>query len=80
MPPLETARFRQRQPLLMLRHTITNTRISLRVFACEPRIAPKCNGKLRWASRKDLARLALPAAHRRAVEQILAKHRPDAMR
>ncbi|HUI08605.1 MAG TPA: A/G-specific adenine glycosylase [Verrucomicrobiae bacterium] len=72
LPPLEKTRFRPRRPLVTLRHAITNKRITLRVFACEPAAEPKCNGHLRWASPKDLARLALPAAHRRAVEEILA--------
>ncbi len=86
LPPLLGERFQRRRlrskrgkPLLTFRHTITNKRITLRVFACEPLSTPKCNGSLRWASRKDLARLTLPAAHRRALERILAEHRPDGM-
>ena len=70
LPPLEKRQLPRRRPLLTLRHTITNRRITLRVFACEPFVPPQCNGRLRWASRKDLARLALPAAHRRALERI----------
>jgi A/G-specific adenine glycosylase len=61
-----------RRPLLTLRHTITNKRITLRVFAREPSGEGGANGDFRWASRNDLARLALPAAHRRALERILA--------
>ena len=70
LPPLETARHRPPRPVLTLRHAITNKRITLRVFACKPSTAPTCNGRLRWASRTDLARLTLPAAHRRAVERL----------
>lgn len=72
LPPLEEKRFRQRRPVLTLRHTITNRRITLRVFACEARSAVKSNGTLHWASPEDLTRLTLPAAHRRALERILA--------
>lgn len=72
LPPLEKQQRPRRQPLLTLRHAITNRRITLRVFACEPFSTPKCNGSPRWVSRKDLARLTLPAAHRRALEEILA--------
>ena len=82
LPPLEKRRFQSRQPrsnrgqpLLTLRHTITNKRITLRVFACKASFKPESTGRLRWASSKDLARLTLPAAHRRALEQILAKRK-----
>ena len=70
LPPLEKNLFRSRAPLLTLRHTITSKKITLRVFAGGGSSAPKSNGSLRWASAKDLTRLSLPAAHRRALEQI----------
>jgi A/G-specific adenine glycosylase len=77
--PLLGKRFQRRRPrsnrgkpLLTLRHTVTNRKITLRVFACETLSEPKPNGSLRWASPKDLARLTLPAAHRRALERILS--------
>lgn len=73
LPPLEEKRFRQHRPVLTLRHTITNRRITLRVFVCTARSAVTSNGKSRWASPKDLTRLTLPAAHRRALEQLFTK-------
>ena len=72
LPPLEKQQLPRRRPLLTLRHTITNKRITLRVFACETSFELKANGNLRWASPNDLARLTLPAAHRRALEEIFA--------
>jgi A/G-specific adenine glycosylase len=70
LPPLKSNQARVRQPLLALRHTITNRRITLRIFACGARPGMKSNGKLRWVSPRDLERLTLPAAHRRALERI----------
>jgi hypothetical protein len=72
LPPLEEKRSRQRRPVLTLCHTITNHRITLRVFACPAQSVMKSNGKLRWASPEHLTRLTLSAAHRRALERILA--------
>jgi A/G-specific adenine glycosylase len=72
LPPLEKKRFQPRRPLLTLRHTITNRKITLRVFAFETPFKPRSNRGLRWASPKDLARLTLPAAHRRALRWILS--------
>lgn len=46
--------------LLTLRHTITNRRITLRVFR-----GRKAEG--RWFSRRQLERVAMPAGHRRAL-------------
>jgi len=77
LPPLEEKRFQRHQPLLTLRYTIANRRITLRVFACETLSEPKPNGSLRWASPKDLERLTLPAAHRRALEQIPSLQQQD---
>lgn len=51
--------------LLAVRHTIMNRRITLRVFAGGTRDG-------RWVSRQRLIRLAMPAAHRRAVTRLLA--------
>ncbi len=50
--------------LLTTRHTITNRRITLRVFAGE-------DGNGRWLSRRQLQRVSMPAAHRRALEQLI---------
>lgn len=51
--------------LLTVRHTITNRRITLRVFAGTA-------GAGRWVSRRRLGQLAMPAAHRRAVTALLS--------
>jgi adenine-specific DNA glycosylase len=54
-----------------IRHTITNHRITLRVFECEPTSKiTRLNGALRWVTSKELMKLAMPAAHRRALEKI----------
>ena len=52
--------------LLTLRHVITNRQITLRVFA------GKTSGVGRWFSRRQLAKVTMPAAHRRALEKILS--------
>ena len=51
--------------LLTVRHTITNRRITLRVFDGETHEG-------RWVSRRESERLAMPAAHRRVVSRLLA--------
>jgi A/G-specific adenine glycosylase len=48
------------RPLLTIRHTITNRQITLRVFA-------GANGNGRWFTRRQLQRITMPAAHRRAL-------------
>ena len=74
LPTLGNRRFRKGKPLLDLRHTITNRRITLRVFKCEcgSALQNKLTAELRWVSTRELKRLSLPAAHRRAIEQILS--------
>jgi A/G-specific adenine glycosylase len=74
LPPLGRGQFRKGKPLLELRHTITNRRITLRVFECQcgSALQDKLPAELRWVSAAKLARLSLPAAHRRAIEQILS--------
>jgi len=52
--------------LLTIRHTITNHQITLRVY--EGSVKP-VDG--RWCTRRQLARLAMPAAHRRALTAAL---------
>lgn len=62
--------------LLTLRHTITNRRITLRVFGVrrldgafgkrQGGVEPP-QSKLRWFTRRQLSRITMPAAHRRAV-------------
>jgi A/G-specific adenine glycosylase len=58
--------------LLTLRHTITNHRITLRVFAGRARKGIRGKVARRWFDRRQLDRIAMPAAHRRALEKILA--------
>ena len=74
LPTLGHRRFRKGKPLLELRHTITNRRITLRIFECQCRNAlrDKLTAELRWVSTAEINRLSLPAAHRRAIEQILS--------
>ena len=72
LPPLANNRLRSRRPLLTIRHTVTNRRITLRVFeSVMPSKKLPSNGRLRWATPKDLTRLAMPAAHRRALEGLV---------
>ena len=52
--------------LLTLRHVITNRQITLRVFA------GSASGVGHWFSRRQLAKITMPAAHRRALEKILS--------
>ena len=70
LPPLKSNQEQVRQPVLVLRHTITNHRITLRIFAGRTESGVNSNGTLRWVSVRHLNRLTLPAAHRRALEQI----------
>jgi hypothetical protein len=42
------------------------------VHECAPKQRIRSNGKWRWATRKELKALALPAAHRRAIETVLS--------
>ena len=51
------------RPLLTIHHTITNRQITLRVFAGQA-----ADG--RWFTRRQLQRISMPAAHRRALAQI----------
>jgi A/G-specific adenine glycosylase len=72
LPPADTQWFRVGHRIHELRHTITNRRIVLQVYACVPTARFRSNGKWRWATRAQLKVLALPAAHRRAVNSILS--------
>jgi len=72
LPPLDRKRAQPRQPVLVLRHTITNHRITLRIFDGRVGLNVRLDGARRWVSPRNLERLALPAAHRRALEQILS--------
>ena len=59
LPPGKSGR-----PLLTLRHAITDKRITLRVFE-----GNSANG--RWLTRRQQQRVAMPAAHRRALARLL---------
>ncbi len=63
---------RSHRELLTIRHTITNHRITLRVYAGSP---PPGQGH--WFTRRQLARLAMPAAHRRALNAALESDSPS---
>ncbi len=72
LPLLAGNGFHTGRQLLDLRHTITNKEIQLRVFECRLAKSQRTNGTSRWVSVEDLSRLTLPAAQRRALEQILS--------
>ena len=73
LPTLGTSRSRKGKPLLELRHTITNRRITLRIFECHSGspLANSLTSELRWVSAREMTRLSLPAAHRRAIKQLM---------
>lgn len=70
LPALDRRRYRPLRELVTVRHRMTNRRITLRVLECAPLRQRQCNGRWRWASREQLRALALPAAHRRALERL----------
>lgn len=72
LPSLAGNAFRTGRQLLGLRHTITNKKIQLRVFECRLTKSQRTKGTSRWVSSGDLSRLTLPAAQRRALQQILS--------
>jgi A/G-specific adenine glycosylase len=74
LPTLRRGQFRKAKLLLELRHTITNRRITLRVFECQcgSALQDELTADLRWVSATEMTRLSLPAAHRRAIKQILS--------
>jgi len=66
--PTIAGNHRLRRPVVQFRHTITNHKITLRVFACRSiQIVKNPGSRLRWVSHKHLNRLTIPAAHRRAL-------------
>src|ERR1700693_6202803 len=74
LPTLTRGQFHKGKRVLELRHTITNRRITLRVFECQrgSALQDKLTAGLRWVSVAEITRLSLPAAHRRASERILS--------
>lgn len=69
LPAFEPAR--SSRELLTIRHTITNHRITLRVYDGSSK--PVAG---HWFTRRQLARLALPAAHRRALTVCFGNGQP----
>ena len=72
LPEADKQHFRVGRQLCEVRHAITHHRIVLRVHECALTFNIRSNGQWRWASRANLKTLALPAAHRRALERILS--------
>jgi A/G-specific adenine glycosylase len=72
LPSADVRRFRVGHQIHELRHTITHRRILFQVYECSPIARLRSNGAWRWATSAQLKALALPAAHRRAVESILS--------
>ncbi len=71
LPRADARRFRVGRRIHELRHTITHRRIVFRVHECVPIAKFRSNGGWRWATSAQLKALALPAAHRRAIESVL---------
>lgn len=72
LPSADPQHFRVGHHLHELHHTITHRRIAFHVYECVPIAKFRSNGEWRWVTRAQLQVLALPAAHRRAVEAILS--------
>jgi A/G-specific adenine glycosylase len=72
LPRADGRQFRLGRQLCEVRHTITHHRIAMRVLECAPRVPFRSNGRWRWVTRRQLRALALPAAHRRAIDRVLS--------
>jgi len=72
LPPADTRQFRVGHRIHELRHTITHRRIVFQVYECVPITKFRSNGEWRWVTGAQLTALALPAAHRRAIEGVLS--------
>ena len=72
LPVADEERFRTGRRLCEVRHTITHHRITMRVLECVPRVPFRSNGRWQWVTRRQLRALALPAAHRRAIDRVLS--------
>ena len=71
LPVVDRREFRVGRQLCEVRHTITHHRITLRVHECALGVKVQSNGRQRWVTRDRLSTLAMPAAHRRAIELLL---------
>ncbi len=67
LPAWDEKLFTPGKERLVMRHTITHRRITLRVVECGLRRATR---GCRWVTKQTAARLTMPAAHRRAVRAI----------
>ncbi len=72
LPPADARRFRVGHRIHELRHTITHRRIVFQVYECVSTAKFRSNGQWRWVTGAQLKALALPAAHRRAIENVLS--------
>ena len=72
LPVADEQQFRTGRQLCEVRHTITHHRIAMRVLESVPRVPFRSNDRWRWVTRRQLRALALPSAHRRAIERILS--------
>lgn len=70
LPVADARRFHAGAMLFAVRHTITNRRITMQVVSCRLRRRVNSNVEWRWVSRRDLKRLTLPSAQRRALSRI----------
>jgi A/G-specific adenine glycosylase len=73
LPEADTQEFRVGRQLCEVRHTITHHRIALQVHECSFLSKFRSNGRRRWVARGGLNALAMPAAHRRAIELVLSR-------
>jgi A/G-specific adenine glycosylase len=71
LPEADAQEFRVGRQLCEVRHTITHHRITLHVHECILLSKSHSNGRRRWVARGKLNALAMPAAHRRAIELVL---------
>jgi A/G-specific adenine glycosylase len=72
LPEADAQEFQVGRQLCEVRHTITHHRITLHVHECALLSKFRSNGRRSWVTRGGLKTLAMPAAHRRAVEHILS--------
>lgn len=72
LPPADARRFSVGRQIHKLRHTIMNRRIVFEVYECVPIAKFRSNGQWRWVTGAQRKALALPAAHRRAIESVLS--------
>jgi adenine-specific DNA glycosylase len=72
LPAADARRFRVGHRIHELRHTITHRRIVFQVYECVPIANLPSNGEWQSVTHAQLKALALPAAHRRAIDSVLS--------